>query len=152
MRHHVVRTLAYTPEQLLELVADVKAYPDFIPWITGIKTWNQVDHKGGVTQFDAEATISFSFLTERFATRVLRDRGRNRVQVSLLYGPFRSLSNIWEFEASLDGTTVDFIIDFEFKTRLLDGLLKANMSSAVNRLMQCFEDRADALYGATTKA
>ena len=152
MRHHLVRTLAYSPEQLVALVGDVKAYPDFIPWITSMKTWNMSEHKNGVIQLDAEATVGFSFLTERFATRVLRDPKRGLVQVSLIYGPFRHLSNVWQFEACAEGTRVEFTIDFEFKTKLLDGLLKANMSSAVNRLMQCFEDRAQELYGAKAKA
>jgi coenzyme Q-binding protein COQ10 len=42
---------------------------------------------------------------------------------------------------------VEFDIDFQFKSRLLDGLLAANFHHAVERLMACFEDRAKALYG-----
>jgi ribosome-associated toxin RatA of RatAB toxin-antitoxin module len=34
----------------------------------------------------------------------------------------------------------------------LDGLLKANMSTAINRLMKCFEDRAEVLYGTPEQA
>lgn len=152
MRHHVVRTLAYRPEQLLALVGDVKSYPEFIPWVTSMRTWNASEHKGGVSQLDAEVTIGFSFLTERFATRVLRDTGRGRVQVALLYGPFRHMSNVWLFESCPGGTRVEFTIDFEFKTRILDELLKANMSTAINRLMKCFEDRAEVLYGTPEQA
>ena len=30
--HEVRRLLAYTPEQLFDLVADVDLYPQFLPW------------------------------------------------------------------------------------------------------------------------
>jgi len=46
------------------------------------------------------------------------------------------------------GTRIEFDIDFEFKTRLLTGLLDANFNHAVDRLMVCFEGRARALYPA----
>jgi len=42
---------------------------------------------------------------------------------------------------------VEFDIDFQFKSRLLEALLAANFAHAVDRLMECFEARAKALYG-----
>jgi coenzyme Q-binding protein COQ10 len=111
-----------------------------------MRTWNALTRAPGVTQVDAEAGVGFKFLTERFATRVLRDENQGRVEVALLYGPFRKLSNVWAFYPDPAGTRIEFSIDFEFKTRLLDSLLKANMNSAVERLIQCFVERAERLY------
>ncbi len=151
MRHHVSRILPYSPDQLFALVGDVMTYPDFVPWITSMRTWNLRSHPGFVDTVDAEAGVGFSFLKERFSTRVRRDAGAGRIEVSLLSGPFRKLQNRWEFHAAEDdGTRVEFDIDFEFKSRLLDNLLKANFVHAVDRLMTCFEDRAAALYGAAS--
>lgn len=147
MRHALTKVLPYSAEQLLALVGDVQAYPDFIPWITQMRTWNAVTPGAGLKQVDAEAGVGFKFLSERFATRVLCDANRGRVEVALLYGPFRKLSNIWAFYPDPAGTRIEFSIDFEFKTRLLDALLKANMNSAVERLIGCFIDRAELLYG-----
>ena len=147
MRHHVSKVLPYTPEQLLELVGDVDRYPDFVPWINGMRTWNARDLGEGVDTLDAEAGVGFSFLKERFATRVRRNRAVQSIDVSLLSGPFRKLANRWEFFEVEGGTRVEFDIDFEFKSRLLDGMLTANFHHAVDRLMTCFEDRARALYG-----
>ena len=39
------------------------------------------------------------------------------------------------------------MIDFAFKSRLLDGMLHANFDRAVSKLMACFEARAVHLYG-----
>ena len=96
---------------------------------------------------DAEAGVGFSFLKERFSTRVRRDPAARRIEVTLLSGPFRRLANRWEFFEAAEGQTrVEFDIDFQFKARLLEALLSANFAHAVERLMTCFEDRAMALY------
>lgn len=147
MQHHVSRVLPYTPEQLMALVGDVERYPDFVPWITTMRTWNARDLGGGADCLDAEAGVGFSFLKERFATRVKRDAANRQIDVNLLSGPFRKLANRWRFHEHPEGARVEFDIDFQFKSRLLETLLAANFHRAVDRLMGCFEDRARALYG-----
>ncbi len=149
-RHTVTRVLPYAPEQLFDLVGDVEAYPKFVPWITGMRTWNErVD--GPVSTLDAEAQVGFSFLREKFATRVRRDRDALSIDVSLLYGPFKRLINGWRFvpenEHGGEATRVDFVIDFAFKSALLDAMLAANIDKAANKLIACFEDRARQVYG-----
>lgn len=147
MRHHVSRVLPYTPDQLFQLVGDVPRYPEFVPWITSMRTWNPRTLADGVETLDAEAGVGFSFLKERFATRVRRDAAAKQIDVNLLSGPFRKLTNSWRFLDDPEGTRIEFDIDFQFKSRLLEGLLQANFHHAVERLMGCFEDRAKALYG-----
>lgn len=147
MRHHVTRILPYSPDQLYALVGDVDRYPEFVPWIVGMRTWNHRTDSEGVGWVDAEAKVGFSFLRERFSTRVRRDPAGRQIDVGLISGPFEKLRNRWVFEADPAGTRVEFDIDFAFKTRLLEGLLARNFEHAVDRLMTCFEDRAKALYG-----
>ncbi len=64
--HRVTKILPYQPDQLAELVADVKAYPQFVKWVTGMRTWNRREERPGVCVEDAEASVGFSFLTEKF--------------------------------------------------------------------------------------
>ena len=125
----------------------MEKYPEFVPWITSMRTWNARTLGEGLDQLDAEAGVGFSFLKEKFATRVRRDGANHQIDVALLSGPFRKLANRWRFVQEGELTRVEFDIDFEFKSRLLDGLLKSNFHHAVERLMTCFEDRAKALYG-----
>jgi coenzyme Q-binding protein COQ10 len=130
-------------------VGGVEAYPDFVPWVTDMRTWNARPLGEGIEAVDAEVKVGFSFLKERFATRVVRNMPARRIEVSLLYGPFRRLENRWRFEDDgAGGTLVVFDIDFQFKSRLLDALLAANFGLAVGRLIGCFEARARSLYGA----
>ena len=123
------------------------AYPDFVPWITAMRTWNARSLADGVEILDAEAGVGFSFLKERFSTRVRRDGPNRQINVSLLSGPFRKLENQWRFGAADGGTRVEFDIDFQFKSRLLDTLQKANFAPAVARRTSCCEDRARSLDG-----
>jgi len=153
LKHHVSRRLPYSPEQLFALVGDVMAYPEFVPWITSMRTWNARVLGDGVETLDAEAGVGFAFLKERFSTRVRRDTGAHQIDVSLLSGPFRRLANRWAFfDDGEGGSRVEFDIDFQFKSRLLETLLTANFAHAVDRLMGCFEARAQALYGAKPAA
>jgi coenzyme Q-binding protein COQ10 len=116
-----------------------------------MRTWNLRALGEGVETVDAEAGVGFSFLKERFSTRVRRDAATRQIHVSLLSGPFRRLANRWQFFDAGEGKArVEFDIDFQFKSRLLETLLSANFAQAVERLMTCFEDRAKVLYGETT--
>jgi len=139
--------MPYTPVQLFALVGDVARYPEFVPWITGMSVANDRVTAPGVDELDAEATVTFTIFSGTFATRVRRDANTHEIAVSLLKGPFRRLENRWRFVPHASGSVVDFSIDFEFASRLLDGLLAANMDHAVRRLIGCFEARAVELYG-----
>ncbi len=123
MRHTVTRVLSYSPEQLFDLVGDVEAYPAFVPWILSMRTWNKREAEG-VSQLDAEVQVGFSFLRERFSTHVRRDAKDRAITVSLLHGPFKRLVNRWRFAPDPAGTQIQFDIDFEFSSRLLDELLE----------------------------
>ncbi|MEI9890680.1 MAG: SRPBCC family protein [Caulobacteraceae bacterium] len=149
-RHALTKVLPYAPDQLFALVADVDRYPEFVPWLTAMRTWNAHEIEPGVNVVDAEAGVGFSFLRETFATRVIRDANERHVGVNLIRGPFRALKNDWRFEPEGEGTTIAFSIEFEFKSRLLDAFLAANMDRAIDRLIACFEARAKVLYGAQT--
>lgn len=150
MRHHVSKLLPFTPDQLYRLVGDVDAYPDFVPWITAMRTWNPRKLGQDIEAVDAEAAVGFKFLKERFSTRVRRDARGRQIDVSLLSGPFKKLENRWRFlDAGHGCTRVEFDIEFQFKSRLLEALLTANFNGAVDKLMACFEARARSLYGET---
>jgi coenzyme Q-binding protein COQ10 len=140
--------LPYAPDQLFQLVGDVPRYPEFVPWITSLRTWNERHLSQGVDVVDAEAGVGFAFLKEHFATRVRRDALNRQIDVTLLSGPFKKLENRWRFlDAGHSCTRVEFDIDFEFKSRLLSALLTTNFAHAVDKLMACFEARAKKLYG-----
>ena len=145
-RCRLSRVLPYAPEELFDLVGDVRRYPEFVPWISAMRVWNERELEPGVSQLDAETAVGFSFLRERFATRIRRDAKARRIEVQLLSGPFRRLHAVWSFEPHHVGTTLNFDIEFEFKAKLLEGMVAANFERATSKLVACFETRANALF------
>ena len=144
------RILPHRPDQLFDLVGDVRAYPKFIPWISSIRTGPERRDGEGATILDADASVGFSVIKERFSTRVWRNAADLAIEVKLISGPFKQLVNHWSFEPHPTGTKIIFDIDFEFKSKVLDLMLRANFDYAVQRLISCFEERAKTLYGSET--
>ena len=147
MRHRLSRRSPYAPDALFGLVGDVARYPEFVPWVRSLRTWNARTEADGAEWMDAEVQVAFGPVRERFSTRVRRDPVLKRIDADLIAGPFRRLRNRWDFVPEDGGTRIDFDIDFELKSRLLEGLLAGNFDRAAGRLLTCFEDRARALFG-----
>jgi coenzyme Q-binding protein COQ10 len=143
---HFDRVLPYDATRLWEMVGDVSKYPDYIPWFTFMHVSNLSAIDDDTVRFDAEAGVGFKFLSERFTTRITRNRARRTIDVILLKGPFKRLNAQWKFTEDPKGARIDFDIEFEFKNPFLEGFLKANFDKAVSKLMACFEGRAATLY------
>ena len=136
------RVLPYTQEQLFSLVADVEKYPEFLPWCLGARVRN----RSGDT-IEADLIIGFKMVRERFTSRVKLSRP-DRIDVEYADGPFKYLQNRWLFNAMPDGRTeIDFFVDFEFRSRMLQKLIELLFTEAVRRMVAAFEARAKALYG-----
>jgi coenzyme Q-binding protein COQ10 len=147
LRHGITRRLGYTPRQLFDLVGDVERYPAFVPWVIDMRTWGRRECAPSVVEFDAKAKVRFAIIREHFSTRVRLDEPNLTIDANLISGPFRRLENHWRFTPIEGGTELSFAIDFEFGSRFLESLLTANFERAVARIVGCFEDRAQALYG-----
>ncbi len=146
--HNQKRRLPYTPDQIFDLVADVERYPEFLPWCSAIRVRRRDVHEDGKEHLTADMTVSFKMFRESFQSRVILDRQNKRIDIDYLDGPFRYLENRWLFDENPDGScTVDFHIDFEFRSRALQLMMSAVFGEAVRRMVAAFDKRADALYG-----
>ena len=47
MKYREKKILNYKPEQLFDLVSDIKKYPEFLPWCLGSRV-KQISHKQSV--------------------------------------------------------------------------------------------------------
>ncbi len=139
--HAEQRLLPYTPEQLFALVADVERYPEFLPWCIGARIRERRPEL-----IVADLIIGFRVFRERFTSRVALDKPR-RIDVAYTEGPFRYLNNYWIFEPAPGGCHIDFFVDFEFKSRVLQKVIELLFGEAVRRMVGAFESRARDLYG-----
>lgn len=139
--HSEARTLPYAAEQMFALVADVGRYPEFLPWCLGARIRERRPDR-----ILAELEIGFRLLRERFLSRVTLDPPC-RIDVSYEDGPFEYLNSRWTFTPVAGGVRVDFFVDFEFRSRLLQKLMGVVFGEAVRRMVGAFEKRARDLYG-----
>lgn len=150
--HAEKRLLHHTPEQMFDLVADVKKYPEFLPWCVATRVREREQGDGGEVIF-ADMVIGFKMFRETFTSKVVCRRP-GRIDVTYFDGPFKYLNNHWIFEPVSDdgdgdggGCIIDFYVDFEFKSRLFQAAIGMVFNEAVKMMISAFERRADALYG-----
>jgi coenzyme Q-binding protein COQ10 len=140
--HAEQRHLPYTPEQLFDLVSRVERYPEFLPWCKASRITRR---EGDV--FWADLVIAFKVFRERFTSKVTLIP-KQGVDVEYINGPFRYLNNHWRFLPAEDGgCIVDFYVDFEFRSKMLQSLIGLLFNEAVQRMVAAFESRAAQLYG-----
>ncbi len=140
--HDERRVVGYSPEQLYALVADVERYPEFLPWCIAARVRRRKDDL-----MVADLVIGFKMVRERFTSHVKLDPAGRQIDVSYIEGPFKYLDNHWVFEDHPEGCVIDFYVDFEFRSRLLQKMMEALFHEAVRRMVRAFEARAHDLYG-----
>ncbi len=146
--HAEKRLVPWTPEQMFDLVAAVEHYPEFLPWCTAARIRSRTP-----TLLVADLAIGFKMFRERFTSRVTLERP-HRLHVAYVNGPFKHLNNHWVFASAPPstrlpggGTEIDFYVDFEFNSKLLQSLIGVLFNEAVRRMVAAFEGRARAQYG-----
>jgi coenzyme Q-binding protein COQ10 len=145
--HAEKKHLPYTREQLFDLVADIERYPEFLPWCVGAR----VRERNG-NEILGDLLIGYKMVRERFTSRVVLHRP-NRIDVSYSEGPFKYLTNHWLFIPQEDGgCVIDFYVDFEFRSKMLQKIIGMFFNEAVRRMVSAFEARAHQLYGEPGRA
>lgn len=146
--HHERREVPYTAEQMFDLVADVRGYPRFIPWMEALRV-RQEDVSDGVGTLTADAVIGYKVFRERFTSEVTLDRPSTTIGVDYVKGPLQRLRNDWRFEPrGGGGCVIDFRIDFAFRNRVMQAAAGQLMDRGFLRLVQAFEEEAARRYGA----
>jgi len=145
------RHVAFTASEMFALVADVEHYPEFLPLCTGLSVLSRRAIGDG-EELTARMNVGYKAITESFTTRVLTKPKDLKIDVSYLNGPFKRLINHWTFkdDAADTGSTIDFFIDYEFRSMLMGALMGAMFDQAFRRFAQAFEERAAHVYGKTT--
>jgi len=140
--HAEKRYLPYPPADLYDLVADIEKYPEFLPWCLALRVRN----RDGNT-LSSDMVIGFKMFRESFTTRVTLNP-THRIDVEYLNGPFRYLNNHWIFEDGKNGgCVIDFYVDFEFRSGLLQKAIGVVFNEAVTKMINAFEVRADNVLG-----
>ncbi len=139
--HHEKRFLPHSAEQMFDLVADVEKYAEFLPWVSAVRV-----RSDSPTEMVADLLVGFRSLRERFTSRVKKDRP-GLICVDYIDGPLKFLRNEWHFAPAPGGCTIDFTVDFAFKNRIFEALAGQMFDTALRKMINAFEARAETLYG-----
>jgi ribosome-associated toxin RatA of RatAB toxin-antitoxin module len=130
--------------ELYALVADIEAYPEFLPWCLEARL---DDRSPAETR--ATLTAGMGRLRQSFTTRNDNRPGEG-IDMRLVEGPFRSFSASWRFTAlSESACRIDFSLEYEFSSRMLARLLEPLFDRIADTMVDAFARRADQVYGAT---
>lgn len=141
-----VKRVAFTPQQMFDLVADIERYPEFVPYCDRLEVRSR-EEREGIMVIVATMGVAYASFSEKFTTQVSLDRSGHSILVEYLDGPFSHLENRWNFVPAPAGCDVDFYITYEFRSRLLGAILGSVFSKAFQRFITVFEERARLIYG-----
>jgi len=137
---------------MFALVADVERYPEFVPLCCALRVRRRELSAAGLETLIADMEIGYKAIRETFTSRVALDPAGLKIRVEYVDGPFSQLENIWNFRDAPDGggSTVEFFIAYEFRSRLLAAVMGAMFDAAFRKFSAAFEARADKIYGRAT--
>jgi len=144
------RRVRHNASDMFDLVANVEAYPQFVPLCERLVVRARREIEGKEVLI-ADMTVAYKLIRETFRSRATLDRANLQILVEYLDGPFSRMENRWEFHPVQDWLCeVKFYISYEFKSRMLGMLMGAMFDTAFRRFATAFERRADAVYGRKT--
>ena len=141
-RHEEKHFIAHTPKNMYDLVCDVEKYPDFLPWCQNVRIRKRMDNA-----ILADLMAGFKNFNEKYTSRVTFDEDNLVVDVKYETGPFKHLLNEWKFYEAEGGCEIHFMIDFEFKSRILQGVANMFFKEVFHKMVEAFSKRADQVYG-----
>lgn len=135
-------TVPYSPAAMFDLVADVEAYPEFLPWCVSARV-----RRCNESEVEATLEVAKGPLRAEFTTRNVAYRAE-RIDLHLLEGPFTYLEGSWRFApAARDGCRVSLRMAFEFSPGLVSATLTPAFEELAGTMVEAFRDRAEVLYG-----
>lgn len=147
-KFETTRRVPFTASQMFDIVADVEAYPQFLPLCESLRVESREASSAGEIVI-ATMGVGYKTIRESFRTRVTLQPDAPAILVEYLDGPFRRLENRWRFlpVAGGTGSDVHFFIDYEFRSMMLGVLMGALFDKAFRKFSEAFEDRARTVYG-----
>ncbi len=144
---HRSAIVPYPAVAMYALVADLEAYPQFLPGCTG----SAILSRDGASVV-ARLALSKGPFDASFTTRNSLEPPR-RMTMELVEGPFKSLHGEWQITplggapTGQEGCRVDLKVRFQFPSLAKDWLLGPAFELTCSGLVDAFVARARAVYG-----
>lgn len=146
---HLQRRMRHAPKDMLALVSNVEAYPDFIDLISAVRILSRKQTSDTREEFIADVGIQYKFVSETFRSQVIVDHALRTLSIARSGhgGAVRVLENDWKFIELKDGSTlVDFKLNVRLKAMPLEFLIKQKIDKATRHIMNAFEVQAAKIF------
>ncbi|TVU72061.1 MULTISPECIES: type II toxin-antitoxin system RatA family toxin [Cobetia] len=131
----------HSAQAMFDLVNDFERYPEFLSGCSNAVLLERDENhlKGKLTLSKAGMEQSFVTRNDLFAPE--------RIELSLVDGPFKRLEGRWLFTPLGEGACkVSLALDFEFSNRLLGMAFGKLFSQVAGQMVDAFTRRADQIY------
>lgn len=137
----------YSADQMLSLVNDIDAYPEFLHWCHAAR----VERADGPT-VDAALEIGISGIYKtirtRNTTRAADGDSPATIQIEMIEGPLKQLRGTWVFaDLAENGCDVELQIEYEVHRSPLGLILRALFDEIANSQLNAFVKRARVVFG-----
>ena len=133
----------YSAAQMFNLVNDVPAYPEFLPWCVRSKILQQDDRR-----MMARLEIAKAGLRQSFTTSNQLVPGES-IKITLVNGPFRHMSGLWTFkQLGEDACKVTMELSFDIDRGMFNRTLAGIFNLAADKMVDAFCNRAESIYSA----
>ncbi|HET8711628.1 MAG TPA: type II toxin-antitoxin system RatA family toxin [Spongiibacteraceae bacterium] len=132
----------YPAEAMFELVNAVEAYPQFMEGCAGATVIERTNE-----YVEARLDLSKSGLRYSFTTRN-RLLPHQRIELSLVEGPFDSFQGAWGFQPLGEhACKISLHLQFELSGRLLNFAARKMFDSVANQMVDALVKRAHVIHG-----
>lgn len=134
--------LPYSARKMYEVVADIRSYPGFLGWCEGAEILSESTEETRAKLLILYGKMNFSFTTKNANTPY------ESIQLSLVDGPFSSLSGQWRFQSlSDDACKVSLDMEFQFDNPITHKLFGRIFEKVIVTQLEAFQKRAAVVYG-----
>jgi len=134
--------LAYSAQQMYELVAAIEEYPKFLPWCGGVDIRERSED--AVT---ASLGIHYHGVRQSFTTSNV-NTPHSAIKMRLVDGPFKALDGVWSFKPLReDACKIELDLHYEFSSVILEQLIGPVFGMIANSMVDSFCKRAETVYG-----
>ena len=127
-----------SPAHLYQLVNDIEAYPDFLPWCPK----SEVLSRDGNNKLTARLVLARAGLKTSFTTRNVLSPNE-RIDMYLQDGPFKKLHGTWTFTEDNGGCIVKLNMDFQISGPMRFLGLPLLFAEACDQMVHAFVKEAE---------
>ena len=134
--------IGHSAAKMYALVADVDAYPQFLPWCSGTEVKQLDPHRAAATLH-----VNYHGLRLHFTTENQMEEGA-LIDMTLVNGPFKHLDGFWRFVPLAEqACKIEFRLSYELSGKLVEKIAGPVFNHIANTFVDSFVRRAEQVYG-----